>query len=57
MFDGQPEAIKGIVNGKVKAGDVVVIGTKVEGDGECRNVSSTSLIIGMGLGEIKLRNH
>ena len=36
-FDGQPEAIKGIVSGKVKAGDVVVIDMKVQKeDLECK---------------------
>lgn len=52
-FDGQPEAIKGIVDGKVKAGDVVVIryeGPK-GGPGMQEMLSPTSLIMGMGLGD------
>ncbi|RXJ93326.1 dihydroxy-acid dehydratase [Malaciobacter molluscorum] len=52
-FDGQPEAIKGIVDGKVKAGDVVVIryeGPK-GGPGMQEMLAPTSLIMGMGLGD------
>jgi dihydroxy-acid dehydratase len=51
-FDGQPEAIAGIVGGKVKAGDVVVIryeGPK-GGPGMQEMLAPTSLIMGMGLG-------
>ena len=52
-FDGQPEAIEGIINGKVKAGDVVVIryeGPK-GGPGMQEMLAPTSLIMGMGLGD------
>ncbi len=52
-FDGQPEAIDGIVGGKVKAGDVVVIryeGPK-GGPGMQEMLAPTSLIMGMGLGD------
>jgi dihydroxy-acid dehydratase len=52
-FDGQPEAISGIVGGKVKAGDVVVIryeGPK-GGPGMQEMLAPTSLIMGMGLGD------
>ncbi|MGM0622977.1 MAG: dihydroxy-acid dehydratase [Campylobacterota bacterium] len=52
-FDGQPEAIEGIIGGKVKAGDVVVIryeGPK-GGPGMQEMLSPTSLIMGMGLGD------
>ncbi len=52
-FDGQPEAIKGIISGKVKAGDVVVIryeGPK-GGPGMQEMLAPTSLIMGMGLGD------
>jgi dihydroxy-acid dehydratase len=52
-FNSQPEAIAGIVGGKVKAGDVVVIryeGPK-GGPGMQEMLSPTSLIMGMGLGE------
>lgn len=51
-FDSQQEAIAGIVGGKVKAGDVVVIryeGPK-GGPGMQEMLSPTSLIMGMGLG-------
>lgn len=51
-FDGQPEAIDGILMGKVKAGDVVVIryeGPK-GGPGMQEMLTPTSLIMGMGLG-------
>jgi dihydroxy-acid dehydratase len=52
-FDGQPEAITGILGGKVKAGDVVVIryeGPK-GGPGMQEMLAPTSLIMGMGLGD------
>jgi len=52
-FDGQPEAIKGIIDGKVKAGNVVVIryeGPK-GGPGMQEMLAPTSLIMGMGLGD------
>ena len=52
-FDGQPEAIDGIISGKVKAGDVVVIryeGPK-GGPGMQEMLAPTSLIMGMGLGD------
>lgn len=52
-FDGQAECIKGIVSGKVKAGDVVVIryeGPK-GGPGMQEMLAPTSLIMGMGLGD------
>lgn len=52
-FDGQPQAIDGIVSGKVKAGDVVVIryeGPK-GGPGMQEMLAPTSLIMGMGLGD------
>ncbi|MBN2824337.1 MAG: dihydroxy-acid dehydratase [Campylobacterales bacterium] len=52
-FDGQPQAIAGIVEGKVKAGDVVVIryeGPK-GGPGMQEMLAPTSLIMGMGLGD------
>lgn len=51
-FDGQPEAIEGILMGKVKAGNVVVIryeGPK-GGPGMQEMLTPTSLIMGMGLG-------
>ncbi|MCF6406003.1 dihydroxy-acid dehydratase [Chitinophaga filiformis] len=51
-FDGQAEAIEGILSGKVKAGDVVVIryeGPK-GGPGMQEMLTPTSLIMGMGLG-------
>jgi dihydroxy-acid dehydratase len=51
-FNGQPEAIEGIIGGKVKAGDVVVIryeGPK-GGPGMQEMLAPTSLIMGMGLG-------
>ena len=53
IFNSQPEAIEGITNGKVKAGNVVVIryeGPK-GGPGMQEMLSPTSLIMGMGLGE------
>ncbi len=52
-FDSQDEAIKGILDGKVKAGNVVVIryeGPK-GGPGMQEMLSPTSLIMGMGLGD------
>jgi dihydroxy-acid dehydratase len=52
-FDGQQEAIDGILGGKVKAGDVVIIryeGPK-GGPGMQEMLAPTSLIMGMGLGE------
>ncbi len=52
-FDSQDDAIKGIIHGKVKAGDVVVIryeGPK-GGPGMQEMLSPTSLIMGMGLGD------
>lgn len=51
-FDGQAEAIAGIMMGKVKAGNVVVIryeGPK-GGPGMQEMLAPTSLIMGMGLG-------
>lgn len=53
IFDSQDEALKGIANGKVKSGDVVVIryeGPK-GGPGMPEMLSPTSLIMGMGLGD------
>jgi dihydroxy-acid dehydratase len=52
-FNSQDEAIKGIIHGKVKAGNVVVIryeGPK-GGPGMQEMLSPTSLIMGMGLGD------
>ncbi len=52
-FDSQDEAIAGIMGGKVKAGDVVVIryeGPK-GGPGMQEMLSPTSLIMGMNLGD------
>ena len=52
-FDGQQEAINGIIGGKVKAGNVVVIryeGPK-GGPGMQEMLAPTSLIMGMGLGD------
>ena len=52
-FDSQDEAIKGILNGEVKAGNVVVIryeGPK-GGPGMQEMLSPTSLIMGVGLGD------
>jgi dihydroxy-acid dehydratase len=52
-FDGQPQAIRGIIDGKVKAGNVVVIryeGPK-GGPGMQEMLAPTSLIMGMGLGD------
>ncbi len=52
-FDGQDEAIKGIIAGKVKAGDVVVIRYEGPrgGPGMQEMLAPTSLIMGMGLGD------
>lgn len=52
-FNGQPEAIAGIVGGKVKAGDVVVIRYEGPrgGPGMQEMLAPTSLIMGMGLGD------
>ena len=52
-FDSQDEAIAGIIDGKVKAGNVVVIryeGPK-GGPGMQEMLAPTSLIMGMGLGD------
>ncbi|MDV7187814.1 dihydroxy-acid dehydratase [Lutibacter sp. TH_r2] len=52
-FDGQQQAIDGILGGKVKAGNVVVIryeGPK-GGPGMQEMLAPTSLIMGMGLGD------
>jgi len=51
-FDSQQKAIAGIVGGKVKAGDVVVIRYEGPrgGPGMQEMLSPTSLIMGMGLG-------
>ncbi len=52
-FNSQDEAISGIINGKVKAGNVVVIryeGPK-GGPGMQEMLAPTSLIMGMGLGD------
>ncbi|MEA3384210.1 MAG: dihydroxy-acid dehydratase [Campylobacterota bacterium] len=52
-FDSQDDAIKGIIDHKVKAGDVVVIryeGPK-GGPGMQEMLAPTSLIMGMGLGD------
>jgi dihydroxy-acid dehydratase len=52
-FNSQDESIKGIINGKVKAGDVVVIRYEGPrgGPGMQEMLSPTSLIMGMGLGD------
>ncbi len=52
-FDSQQKAIAGIVGGKVKAGDVVVIRYEGPrgGPGMQEMLSPTSLIAGMGLGD------
>jgi len=52
-FNSQDEAIKGILNGKVKAGNVVVIRYEGPrgGPGMQEMLSPTSLIMGMGLGD------
>lgn len=53
VFNSQDEAISGIANGKVKAGNVVVIRYEGPrgGPGMQEMLSPTSLIMGMGLGE------
>ncbi len=53
IFESQDEAMQGIMGGKVKAGDVVVVryeGPK-GGPGMQEMLSPTSAIMGMGLGE------
>ncbi|NPA52488.1 MAG: dihydroxy-acid dehydratase [Aquificae bacterium] len=53
VFESEEEAIDGILNGKVKAGDIVVIryeGPK-GGPGMREMLSPTSAIMGMGLGD------
>jgi len=52
-FNSQDESIKGIINGKVKAGDVVVIRYEGPrgGPGMQEMLAPTSLIMGMGLGD------
>ncbi len=52
-FDSQDECIEGILAGKVKAGDVVVIRYEGPrgGPGMQEMLSPTSLIMGMGLGD------
>ena len=52
-FDSQDDAIKGIIGGKVKAGNVVVIRYEGPrgGPGMQEMLSPTSLIMGMGLGD------
>jgi len=52
-FDSQDDAIKGILAGKVKAGNVVVIRYEGPrgGPGMQEMLSPTSLIMGMGLGD------
>ena len=52
-FNSQDEAIKGIINGKVEAGNVVVIRYEGPrgGPGMQEMLSPTSLIMGMGLGD------
>ncbi len=52
-FDSQQDAISGIVGGKVKAGDVVVIRYEGPrgGPGMQEMLAPTSLIMGMGLGD------
>ena len=52
-FNSQDESIKGIINGKVKAGNVVVIRYEGPrgGPGMQEMLSPTSLIMGMGLGD------
>jgi len=51
-FNSQDESIKGIINGKVKEGDVVVIRYEGPrgGPGMQEMLAPTSLIMGMGLG-------
>jgi dihydroxy-acid dehydratase len=52
-YNSQDEAIKGIINGEVKAGNVVVIRYEGPrgGPGMQEMLSPTSLIMGMGLGD------
>jgi len=52
-FNSQDEAIQGIINGKVEAGNVVVIRYEGPrgGPGMQEMLSPTSLIMGMGLGD------
>jgi dihydroxy-acid dehydratase len=52
-FDSQEASIKGIINGKVKAGNVVVIRYEGPrgGPGMQEMLAPTSLIMGMGLGD------
>lgn len=52
-FNSQDEAIKGIINGQVEAGNVVVIRYEGPrgGPGMQEMLSPTSLIMGMGLGD------
>ena len=59
IFDSQEEADAGILNGKVKAGDVVVIryeGPK-GGPGMQEMLAPTSNIMGMGLGDVGRADH
>ncbi|MFH1762431.1 MAG: dihydroxy-acid dehydratase [bacterium] len=53
IFNSQEEACKGILNGRVKAGDVVVIRYEgpAGGPGMMEMLSPTSIISGMGLGK------
>jgi len=53
VFDSEEEAVEAILNGRIKAGDVMVIryeGPK-GGPGMREMLSATSAIVGMGLGE------
>ena len=53
LFESQEDCMKGVLNGKVKAGDVVVVryeGPK-GGPGMPEMLSPTSAIMGMGLGD------
>jgi dihydroxy-acid dehydratase len=52
-FNSQDESIKGIINGKVKAGDVVVIRYEGPRGGPVmqERLAPTSLIMGLGLGD------
>ena len=53
IFESQDEACEGILGGKVKAGDVVVIRNEGPrgGPGMQEMLSPTSYIVGMGLGD------
>ena len=53
IFEGQDEACEGILDGKVKAGDVVIIRNEGPrgGPGMQEMLSPTSYIAGMGLGD------